>query len=61
MNRHAAMGAAIRTSDVPPVPPGSEVACRTTSASTARLPRRLAGTDIPLSGRIVAVVDYLMP
>ena len=60
MNRHAAMGAEILgASDVPLFRLASEVALSHHERfDGAGYPRGLAGTDIPLSGRIVAVVDY---
>lgn len=60
MNRHAQMGAEILgTSDVPLFRLASEVAMSHHERfDGGGYPRGLAGTDIPLSGRIVSVVDY---
>lgn len=60
MNRHAEMGAEILgASDVPLFRLASEVAmAHHERFDGTGYPRGLAGTDIPLSGRIVAVVDY---
>lgn len=60
MNRHAQMGAEILgTSDVPLFRLASEVALSHHERfDGGGYPRGLAGTDIPLSGRIVSVVDY---
>ncbi len=60
MNRHAQMGAEILgTSDVPLFRLAGEVALSHHERfDGSGYPRGLAGTDIPLSGRIVSVVDY---
>jgi putative two-component system response regulator len=60
MNRHAQMGAEILgASDVPLFRLASEVALTHHERfDGSGYPQRLSGTDIPLSGRIVAVVDF---
>ncbi len=60
MNRHAEMGAEILgASDVPLFRLASEVAlAHHERFDGAGYPHGISGTDIPLSGRIVAVVDY---